>query len=116
MIKTVNTRAPAVVGSIRSTDGLLTLIAQGVKSAIYRKEIIGMENTSSFDGYEVVVYRYSKFNVFSLGGRVRIVSAGFKYPSSEEFGRYGFAYRTLKQAKRKFNSLESNGIESARAQ
>lgn len=105
---------PKSIGQLSAKAGLLTLVLAGANAAIYRRDSNGAADTPSFDGYEVIAYRESKFKVFTLGGVIRINDSQLLYPSSEEFGRYGFSYRTLQQSMKRFNELEYGGVTAER--
>ena len=105
---------PQSIGHLNASIGLLTLVLAGANAAIYRRESRGLAETPSFDGYEVIAYRKSNFKVFSLGGAIRINDSQLAYPSSEEFGRYGWSYRTLSQSMNRFMKLEYGGVTAKR--
>ena len=65
-----------------------------------------MYECPTFDGYEVVRYGEQPLKVASFGGQVAIYPAGFRYPSTDEFGKNGFSYRHFDAALRRFNTME----------
>lgn len=105
---------PRSIGHLNASIGLLTLVLAGANAAIYRRESRGLAETPSFDGYEVIAYRENSFGVFSLSGRVVITDRQLRYPSNEDFGKYGYAYRTLSQSMNRFMKLEYGGVTAKR--
>jgi hypothetical protein len=60
-------------------------------------------------GYEVVVLRpYEAWTSFG-----KDFPAGEQYPKSEDWGTYGFTYRTIEAAERKFRELTASAKEIA---
>lgn len=105
---------PRSIGHLNANIGLLTLVLAGANAAIYRRESRGLAETPSFDGYEVIAYRESKFKVFTIGGVVRINNRQLLYTSNEDFGKYGYAYRSLPQSMKRFIELEYGGVTAKR--
>ena len=58
--------------------------------------------------FEVVRLRERKESTFERGGKVLTVPSVETYPRSEDWGTYGFTYRSLDQAKAKFQSMLSS--------
>jgi hypothetical protein len=75
--------------------------------AIYQQTRKG--RSPAFSSYEVVILRpYKAWESFG-----RFFPAGERYPKSEDWGLYGFTYRTIEEAERKFAELTGKVKEVA---
>jgi len=55
--------------------------------------------------FEVVVLKEREERTFERAGSVLTLKAQEVYPSNEEWGKYGFTYRSPKEAQKRFESL-----------
>jgi hypothetical protein len=62
--------------------------------------------------FEVVVLQWSKGRTWPSG---RISPDGWHYPSSEQWGTYGWTYRDLVEARPKYHSLSLKWLEKHQA-